>query len=291
MRVLAVEDNPVSQSLLKNLVSGLGFEFHCASNGREGLELYQNLSPSLVMCDINMPEMDGFELVEMIRRDDPDTVILIMTGYGSETTAIKSMRLGANDYLQKPISVKELSILLAKYQAMITERNRQQAVFHMIEKKHFSLCFQTDMRVLSDITDQLVFEAAGMLDKDSRLGVRLALFELLMNAVEHGNLEITMEEKRCALEQNSFSKLCHERMQDENKLLRKIFVDFEYSRDTGCKWTIRDEGKGFDYHSLPGSLEFLQSVNGRGIYLAKTQFDEIEYFGCGNTVAAFKKPI
>ena len=149
--------------------------------------------------------------------------------------------------------------------------------------------FPTSIELIPKIVDNLLIEAACELDDNDRINVELGLVELITNAIEHGNLEISYLEKQKALDKNMFDKLYTEKLENPKYKNKKIYVDF-ITDDKGCEWTITDEGKGFDWKILPDPTDdnHILELNGRGVFITKFLFDELEYNGNGNVVRVKK---
>lgn len=113
MKILLVDDEKDIKKSLSNFIKKLGHKVYCAENGRQGLELFNIESFDLVITDMCMPEMDGLELMRRIMKIRKSVIdIIVITGHGDMENAIKALRLGAWDYLQKPIDVRELAIVI-----------------------------------------------------------------------------------------------------------------------------------------------------------------------------------
>lgn len=124
-RILLVEDEP---NLLFNLDFNLkseGYEVISASNGRSALDAYQTQGPfAVIILDVMLPEINGFELAKIIREKDRRTQILMLTARASESDVIEGLEQGADDYMTKPFSFKEL-MLRVKRMAARTELFQQ----------------------------------------------------------------------------------------------------------------------------------------------------------------------
>ena len=109
--ILIIEDDEQHRGLLNELLQLSGFNTVSAKNGKEGLMLFKNISPDLVLTDIVMPEMDGFEVVQKIISYDDSVPLIAMSGYnkGPKTTYLNMISmLGADAILSKPIKAKKL---------------------------------------------------------------------------------------------------------------------------------------------------------------------------------------
>ena len=290
MKILIVEDAPLVQDFMSRVVTDLGCKCIVAANGKEGLEAYEKHLPNMIISDINMPEMSGLELLKLIRWRNKDIFFIIMTGVGCEETAVQALRLGANNYLRKPVSVVEISMLIEQYASIFRNRTQEDEIFSMIESRAVSYHFGTTVEFVPKIADQLVIETNGLLDPQTKMDVRLGMFELLTNAVEHGNLGITMQEKRDALERGKYGDFFRQRLAKPDLASRIVKVSFTFDHANGCEWVIEDQGAGFDPQSIPSPFEGDgAALNCRGIYLARLLFDSMDYLGNGNTVRIRKK--
>jgi len=106
--VLVIDDDVGILDLLKNLLGGEGYTVACAACGREGLEAIELAPPDIVLLDVQMPGMSGFEVLAKIREHRPNLPVVMVTGHGSEEVAADSLRLGADDYIAKPLRLRNL---------------------------------------------------------------------------------------------------------------------------------------------------------------------------------------
>lgn len=102
--ILIVDDEQVIRSGLKALLNSEGYEAEVAKDGLEGLELFKENQYTLVLSDINMPNMTGLELTKQVKLINPDTSVVLFTGYSSIESALEAMKSGAEEYLLKPIN-------------------------------------------------------------------------------------------------------------------------------------------------------------------------------------------
>jgi two-component system chemotaxis response regulator CheY len=108
--VLIADDSKTTQLLVKTTLSRIpDVQFVCAENGREALDVLDKGAVDLLVTDINMPELDGIALVREVRKRTRDLPIVIITAKGEEQARGQGMALGANAYVLKPLSAKELN--------------------------------------------------------------------------------------------------------------------------------------------------------------------------------------
>jgi two-component system response regulator AtoC len=137
MKILVVDDEgPVREMLKKGLYQMGGFSVEVAQNGSEALKKTEEDVFDLLLTDMKMPEMDGLELLKLVKAMWPDMIVIMMTAYGSIETAVEAMKNGANDYITKPIDFNELLIHISKAQKedLLLKENR---LLRMEVKKKF----------------------------------------------------------------------------------------------------------------------------------------------------------
>ena len=291
MKILIVEDDLASREYLKNAIEIEGHEYQAAENGKEGLEFFAEFKPDLVLCDIQMPIMDGLELLEAVRAKKSNSIFIMITAFSTEDYAVEAFHLGANNYLKKPVRQADLLELLQKYDTII--KNRKAIIPKVpgnLLHREFVLEFNTHTENIPRVVDYLITETGNLFTSDERISIELGLVELLTNSLEHGNLEISFEEKSNALQEGVLNKLYEDRLSNPKFLERKIRVNFRMN-NSQAEWLIEDEGKGFDWKALQNDIqeERLFDLNGRGIFICQFLFDELEYMGKGNKVRILKR--
>ena len=110
IKVLLVEDEQTLAMIIKDTLEGQNFIIHTAADGEEGLRMFFDLRPDVLVADVMMPRMDGFEMVRHIRQTDKRTPVLFLTARSSINDVVEGFELGANDYLKKPFGMQELSV-------------------------------------------------------------------------------------------------------------------------------------------------------------------------------------
>lgn len=108
--ILLVEDEPALGMIVKDSLEVRGFRVRYAADGQEGLELFREECPDIVVADVMMPRLDGFSLAEIIRREHPQVPIIFLTARSQPADVVRGFELGANDYLKKPFSMDELIV-------------------------------------------------------------------------------------------------------------------------------------------------------------------------------------
>jgi len=109
-KVLVIEDQPQMRTNLTLMLQLNGYEVTAAENGRTGLDAVRSVKPDLILCDVMMPELDGYGVLEALRQDDETAGIpfIFLTAKGDKKEQRAGMRLGADDYLTKPVTESDL---------------------------------------------------------------------------------------------------------------------------------------------------------------------------------------
>ncbi|MDE7411457.1 MAG: response regulator transcription factor [Paramuribaculum sp.] len=108
IRILLVDDDLKNSLLLKRFIETEGYEVIYANNGKVGLEMYREIRPDLILLDINMPELDGFEMARIIRKNDKRVIIFFLTDRTDKVDRLHGFSLKGNDYIAKPFYPEEL---------------------------------------------------------------------------------------------------------------------------------------------------------------------------------------
>ena len=112
--ILIIEDDPFFNKFLSECLTDKGYRVHAVTTGPEGLEMVQTMRPDLVLLDLMLPDVSGLEILEKVREIYETPQVIMLTGYGSIETAIEAIKLGASDYLTKPIREDELILSIKK---------------------------------------------------------------------------------------------------------------------------------------------------------------------------------
>ncbi len=134
--LLVVDDDKFILEAMADYLRQLGYRTETAATCTEALNRMQEFPFEAVVCDVNLPDQDGFQLLEWASKNQPDTAVIMLTGYGTIESAVEAIRIGAFDYLTKPVIDDELnlSIQRALGQRKIVEENKQLKA--QLDEKH-----------------------------------------------------------------------------------------------------------------------------------------------------------
>ncbi len=122
--ILLVDDEPDIREILSLALCDMGYQVLEAENGLQALELFCDARPPIVLTDIKMPGMDGIELLQKVKRENPETEVIMITGHGDMDLAIRSLKNEATDFITKPINVDALEIAVKRAREKILIREQ-----------------------------------------------------------------------------------------------------------------------------------------------------------------------
>jgi DNA-binding NtrC family response regulator len=134
-RVLIVEDDDATRAGLAELVRTWGFATEAAANGEDALRLVTTFRPSIVVSDMVMPKMDGLELLKALKDEADQLKIILLTAQGSVETAVEALKLGAADYLTKPVDTQKLKLLLSSIAELNAQKRENEALRRQLREK------------------------------------------------------------------------------------------------------------------------------------------------------------
>ena len=109
-RILIVEDEATLRHIIKDAIEEAGYDVITASDGAEGLQLFRQEQPHLVIADIMLPKMDGYEMVRAMRKEQSTTQYLFLSALSDSEDVVEGFLAGGNDYLRKPFAIRELIV-------------------------------------------------------------------------------------------------------------------------------------------------------------------------------------
>ena len=158
-KILLVDDEKDIREVVHLALADLGYQVFEAEDGDEALRIFQEAQPSIVLTDIKMPNMDGLELLQKIKRESPETEVIMITGHGDMDLAVKSLKYEATDFITKPINVNVLEIALQRVCDRIITRQQ--------------------LREYTESLERLIREKTELQDHLSSLG-------LMISSISHG---------------------------------------------------------------------------------------------------------
>jgi two-component system response regulator AtoC len=130
--ILIVEDDPLVRKTLASQLAKKGFEVAVAETGEDGVRAFGEGAPDLVLLDVHLPDIDGLEVLRRIRERNRRAVLLVMTAFDDMKTTVEAIKLGAFEYLVKPLNMTELELAIEK---AFQVRALEEKVSYLVEEK------------------------------------------------------------------------------------------------------------------------------------------------------------
>lgn len=292
--ILLVEDSATQAMQMKMLLESAHHTVDCCDDGAIADQRLANGAYELVVTDMELPTMNGLELVKKMRIDYPEVPAVLVTGHGSERLAAEALRCGASAYVPK-ILLNEmlLSTIEDVLGVLRTDRDYARLIDCTVENR---LVFEleNDPRLASNAVNLVMQMANGMRLFSGAESYRVgnALNHAVSNALFRGNLELTFQQWRQKahdeLNSDTVSEIVAERLAQSPYKDRKIHFDARLMKDM-MRVVIRDEGRGFlAQEYLSKEPKDLSSVAGRGLNLIKSSMDKVSFNGVGNEITMIK---
>jgi signal transduction histidine kinase len=202
-RVFVIDDDDVMLLSCRRILERAGYEVETFGNGRDGLARLEAVRPTLLLVDLKMPDLDGFQVIERVRAIDADIVIAVLTGYATIASAVEAMKAGAYDFLPKPFTPDELRLVVnrgCERWQLAAESARLRREKEEAERRFVTFIthqLKSPVVAAKQYLDVLLFTAGGELSpraldwlsrSQARLGEMLGLIEdwLTLSRVERG---------------------------------------------------------------------------------------------------------
>lgn len=288
--ILVVDDSQLEQRFVAKLLEAHGgWRVRFAHNGVEALASIANEIPSIVLTDIQMPQMDGLTLVEKIRDQFSQVPVILMTSDGSERIAVEALKAGAADYVPKQALAHELTSVLERVLSIRQAETRKFRVLAGLTRRSSQFILENDPSLVPPLVSLLRDDMIeiGLCDITGATRAGIALEEALLNAIYHGNLEVSSDLRENG--DDAFHKLAAARQKQEPYQPRRVRVNARMVPGRAT-FVIADQGPGFDISKLPDpdSPDYIPGPSGRGILLMRAFMTEVRYNSTGNEVTLVK---
>ena len=272
-QILIVDDEEMICSIMARRLSREGYYCVTAGNGREALNHFYKANFSLIISDIRMPEMDGLELLKKVKAVNPKTMMVMVTAYAELEMAVEAMRLGAYDFLTKPVNL-ELVVLSVRnalekkrleeeveayhknLERLVEERTaRLQQAYHILKKAHLD-----SVKVLAEAIDAKDPYTRGHSDRVRKMSMKIAMHlgfsESRLESLEYGALlhdigKIGIKDE-VLQKQGALSPLEYQYIQEHPLIGVKIVEGIDFFKDKIPM--IRHHHEHFDGNGYPDGL-------------------------------------
>jgi CheY-like chemotaxis protein len=289
--ILVVDDSALDRRLAGGLLEEqAGWKIQYAENGAEALERVDSDPPDLILTDLQMPVMDGLQLVAAIKERYPLVPVILMTAKGSETIAMQALRAGAASYTPKRKLADDLVETVRGVLSLASQQRDRAQLMEYQTSSAVSFALENDAALIAPLINMVQERVihAGLHDPSEQIRMAIALEEALVNAVFHGNLEISSELRES--EDNAYYKLAEERRGQSPYRERRLYLEARRSADE-LALVVRDDGPGYDPAILPDPRDpaNLERASGRGLLLIRTFMDDVRHNDKGNEITMVKR--
>ncbi len=273
--ILVVEDSSVDRMLVGSMLSKVpGWEVEFAVDGQEGLDRIDPLKPNyiqpdVIVTDLQMPRVDGLELVRNVRQTHPEVPVVLITSHGSEQIAVESLRAGATSYTPKTMLHADLVRTIRQVLEMTKHMRYTHDTVTLPAPKQIAFVLENESSLIGPTIEHLQGNLPSWSDRD-RLQFGMAMDEALVNAMHHGNLEVDSKLRECE-DGKDYYEMIRVRRSESPFCHRRVRVEAEFSENHICV-QISDDGPGFDPGQIPDPTDEdnLHKVSGRGLFLIRS---------------------
>jgi CheY-like chemotaxis protein/anti-sigma regulatory factor (Ser/Thr protein kinase) len=290
-KVLVVDDSPTQQLQIQLVLEGDGYDVLLAGNGLEALGVISDQAPDIVVTDLQMPEMNGLELVSEIKARYPSLPVILTTAVGSESIAAQALHLGATSYVPKRDLNEILSSTVRQVLDVIRAASDAQEVAANIVRSELHFEIGNSESLVPSIIARMekLLAELSFCDEMEWMQIAMALDEAIVNAIFHGNLEVASELRQVD-DGNAFLELVARRKTQTPYRSRTVKISLQ-ATPAEATFVIRDSGTGFDSSNLPDPTDpaNLERAGGRGLLLIHSFMDDVRHNDIGNEITMIKR--
>lgn len=295
-RVLVVDDSELDRRLVSGLLAeNDSFQVEFAEDGAVALDRMAAETPDLVLSDIQMPEVNGLQLVGRARLQFPHVPVVLMTAHGSESIAVEALARGAASYVPKVQLADKLLDTVEEILAISRADRTHSRLVSCLMRSEFLFELDNDAELIDPLVDLVQQMAVGMklVDFTERVRLGVALKEALLNAVYRGNLELdasSVEHSRERMLLGGLGDAVERRRREHPYRDRRVTVEILIRPDL-ARFVVRDQGPGFDVAAALAGADDFDAPKGRGLRLMRAFMDEVTFNAAGNEVTLLKRRV
>ncbi len=163
LKILVIDDEKSIRNTLKDILGFEGYQVELAENGKAGIASVQSNDFDIILCDIKMPEIDGLEVLEQIRKIKPESTVVMISGHGTIDTAVEAIKKGAFDFIEKPLDLNRLLITLRNASDKTALVKETQILKQKVNRKFEIIGESTSIRKVLEMCDRVAPTEAKVL--------------------------------------------------------------------------------------------------------------------------------
>ncbi|MDH5717617.1 MAG: ATP-binding protein [Spirochaetia bacterium] len=287
--LLADPDKSLKEIMIDLLSTKMNIDY--APTIYKAEELCEEKEYNLLISEIDFPGENALDFIKKVKQRLPNIMVVIITGKATVEKAVSALRLGTTDFMQKPFSIEDLALMIDRFFAITANMKGDYDLLENLSEEKRTFILNTNFNLINSFINEIIEIIKRFIGSEKKItmGIRLALYEMLINAMEHGNLGITSKEKKELINSTpNYLEFLNKKAFSVPYNKKKVWFTYHY-KNKKISFTIKDEGSGFDTSKISQNKEeFLEGLSGRGIFLSKIQMDSIEYNKIGNSVTMTK---
>jgi len=295
--ILVVDDSQTERRLIGGLVQkDLDWIIEYADNGQTALEMIEHTSPDVVVTDLQMPRLDGIQLVQATKKKFPQTPVVIVTSQGSESIAVEALKAGATSYVAKANMAESLLPTIEQVLALAQHDESCERLTRCLTNTRFQFRLENDPQLIGPLLEFVNqrLKDMGVGDTAQRRQACVALEEALLNAMLHGNLELPAMEVtglRRGLHDGKRLEIVDHRCALPPYNVRRVLFGMDVTAQR-VQFVVRDAGRGFDTAAARRAVEptSMAAAPTRGLNLIRTLMQQVDFSDTGNEIRMTFQP-
>jgi CheY-like chemotaxis protein/anti-sigma regulatory factor (Ser/Thr protein kinase) len=289
-RILVAEDSPTQALQIRLVLEEAGFEVETCADGWEALHSVRDNVPDLVLTDLKMSELDGLELTEKLRSEQPALPVIVISESDRAEAAVQAFYKGAASYVPKRNLERELVNTIDEVLELASAQRHHDWILEHLTHREFQFVLDNNPDLIPPLVEYLLenLRRLKLCDESGLIRIAVAINEALTNAIYHGNLAVGSELRDG--DEEGYFELINRRRNEPPYCNRRVYVS---AQESGAEaiYTIRDEGAGFNPSDIPDPRApgNLTKASGRGLLLIRTFMDTVVHNDVGNEIRMIKR--
>lgn len=289
--ILVAESADQQRAEIGEAVDAAGYTPEFVTTGDEAVDYVRRSPPDLLIADAELTGMDGIALTRQMRQQHPTVPVLLVIDVVNKEVVAAALRAGAAAYLPRQIVRRELPAVVKELLNVAASQRRRVMFLQRMAAVEYRFELESDPDLVPNVVSQaeLLLAQMELFDDADRMRVGVGIHEAMVNAIVHGNLEVSSDLKTGGWE--GYHDTIAERRQALPFAVRRVTVVMRAERKKSFAIQITDQGPGFDVSKLPDPNDptVWEKPSGRGIILIRSFFDEVSHSPTGNQITMTKR--